>query len=258
MVTKFVMACFVAAMLTQLADAGPSTTPAQVERTFMAPSPTPAEIETSFMAAIQISDPLAFDLDRYVVAVKKTAGVAQLPKAVVEGFEIIVKYVLPDGMPISEARAAIVKANNVFDHQVKVTQNTIPSIYNSWGRLNIIDVTIIVPDKSKAAAVQTSAANVAALEREMDGHASIVKAPPSYDKPFIVTTAKVETKVKSAVSSPVRLTHIDFDGSDVGGMVEAWWQPLPGERTTTTTPISGASSNVRIVLVALLVLLWVI
>merc|ERR1712224_722678 len=101
--------------------------------------------------------------DRYVAAVKKTAGLTQLPKAVVKSFEIVVKYVLPDGMPISQAAAAIVKANDVKVTQVKVTQSGTRRL-GAGSRLNIVDVTITVPEKSKAAAVQTSAGDLAGLE----------------------------------------------------------------------------------------------
>merc|ERR1712178_351927 len=86
----------------------------------------------------------------------------------------------------------------------------------------------------------------------MDGHASIVKAP--------VTTAKVETKVKSAASSPVRLTSLDFEDSNAGGSIKAWWQPSWFElQSTTLAPsFSGDPSNVRIVLTALSISLCVL
>merc|ERR1711976_843389 len=86
-------------------------------------SSTPAEVETTLMASIEISDPLAFDLDKYKEAVKKATGVAQLPEAVVKAFEIIVKYMLPDATDIAKARAAIAKANGVAEDQVPVAQS---------------------------------------------------------------------------------------------------------------------------------------
>merc|ERR1712232_82588 len=79
-------------------------------------SPTPIEVETTLMATIQLSDPLAFDVDKYVEAVKKATGVAQLPEAVVKAVEIIVKYVLPDATPMATAIAAIAKANDVLEN----------------------------------------------------------------------------------------------------------------------------------------------
>jgi len=185
------------------------------------PSPTAAEVETTIMAIIQISDPLAFELDRYVEAVKKATRVAQLPKAVVKAFKILVKYVLPDAILISEAKAAIAKASNVLDSQVQVTQSSARRLgagrhlEGVW-KLNIVDVTITVPDKSKAAAVQTSAADMGPLESAIGGHVSIANAP--------VTTAKVETKVKSASSDAARLgSQIERDVSDVDGTINAWW-----------------------------------
>merc|ERR1712118_504551 len=63
-------------------------------------SAKPAEVETTLMASIQLSDPLKFDLDKYVEAVQKATGVEQLPVAVVKAFEIIVQYVLPQSMDI--------------------------------------------------------------------------------------------------------------------------------------------------------------
>lgn len=219
------------------------------------PSPTPAEVETTIMAIIQISDPLAFELDRYVEAVKNATRVAQLPKAAVKAFKILVKYVLPDAILISEAKAAIAKASNVLDSQVQVTRSSARrlgagrrlawSVGGVWA-LNIVDVTITVPDKSKAAAVQTSAANMAALESEIDGHVSVANAP--------VTTAKVETKVKSAWSAVARLgSQIERGVSDVDGTINAWWL-VKDEGTTPAPSPSSGSSNVSIVLAALLIL----
>merc|ERR1719238_2366245 len=80
----------------------------------------PVEVETTLMANIQITDPLAFNVENYVEAVKKATGVAQLPEAVVKAFEIIVKYVLPDATAMATAIAAIAKANDVLESQVQV------------------------------------------------------------------------------------------------------------------------------------------
>merc|ERR550514_2458476 len=86
--------------------------------------PTPVEeVETTLMAHIHISDPLAFDVDKYVEAVKKATGVAELPEAVVKAFEIIVKYVLPDATAMASAIAAIAKANAVEENQVQIAQS---------------------------------------------------------------------------------------------------------------------------------------
>merc|ERR1719456_407342 len=87
-------------------------------------SAAPAQVETTIMASIQISDPLAFDVTKYVEAVKKATGVVQLPEAVVKAFEIVVKYVLPDATMMATARAAIAKANDVVENQIQVTQSS--------------------------------------------------------------------------------------------------------------------------------------
>jgi len=212
------------------------------------PSRTPAEVETTIMAVMQISDPLAFELDRYVEAVKKATRITQLPKAVVKEFKILVKYVLPNAILVSGAKAAIAKASNVLDSQVQVTQSSARRL--RAGRrlaLNIVDVTITVPDKSQAAAVQKSAADVAALESGIDGHVSVANAP--------VTTAKVETKVQSASSVAARLgSQIEHGVSDVDGTIMAWWL-VKDEGTIPAPPPSSCSSNVNIVLAALLILL---
>merc|ERR1711974_128552 len=140
----------------------------------------------TLMANIQISDPLAFDVDKYVEAVKRATGVTQLPEAVVKAFEIIVKYVLPDATVMATARAAIAKANDVLENQIQVAQSGARRL-GAGRRLGMnVDVTITVPDKSKAAAVQTSAANAAVLESELGGAVSVAKAP--------VTTVKVEKR----------------------------------------------------------------
>jgi hypothetical protein len=203
------------------------------------------------MTVVQIPDPLAFELDRYVEAVKKATRVTQLPKAVVKEFQILVKYVLPNAILVSGAKAAVAKASNVLDSQVQVTQSSARRL--RAGRrlaLNIVDVTITVPDKSKAAAVQKSAADVAALESAIDGHVSVANAP--------VTTAKVETKVQSASSVAARLgIQMEHDVSDVDGTIMAWWL-VKDEGTIPAPPPSSGSSNVNIVLAALLILLRVI
>jgi len=227
-----------------------------------------SEVETTIMSIIQLSDPLAFELDKYVEAVKKATRVAQLPKAAVTAFKILVKYVLPDAVLISEAKVAIAKASNVLDSQVQVTQssarrfgagrrlgdpkkceNIVDARTRPFECLNIVDVTITVPDKSKAAAVKTSASDLGALESEIGGHVSVANAP--------VTTAQVETKVKSAPSAADRLgSQIEHDVSDVDGTINAWWLAkdegtIPARSPSTTS----ASSNVSIVLAALLILL---
>jgi len=195
------------------------------------------------MANIQISDPLAFSLDAYVEAVKKATGVAKLPEVVVKAFEIFVKYVLPDATEIATAKVAIAKANAVEENQVQVTQSGARRL-GAERRLAVnVDVTITVPDNKKAAAVQTSAANTTTLGSELGGSVSVAKAP--------VATAKVETKIKSAPSATNQLvSQIESAGSDVGGIIKA--------EVKTAAPqgsFNGASSNFRIVLVALVVLL---
>merc|ERR1712159_20131 len=206
-------------------------------------SPTPAEVETTLMAHIHISDPLTFNLDRYVEAVKKATGVAQLPEAVLKAFEIIVKYALPDATLISKAKAAIAKANDVSESQVKVTQSSARRLGAGRRLAMNVDVTITVPDKTKAAAVQTSAANAATLESEIGGTVSVAKAP--------ATTAKVETKVKSAPSATAQLaSQIESAGSDVGGTIKAEVKAAAPQPSS-----SGASSSISIALAASLMLL---
>merc|ERR1711959_82376 len=106
-----------------------------------------------------------------------------------------------------------------------------------------VDVTITVDDKEKAAAVQTSSAETAALGSELGGEVTVAKAP--------VTTAKVETKVKSAPSAASQLvSQIESEevGSAVGGTIKA-------EVTAAAADTSGASSNFSFVLAAAVILL---
>merc|ERR1711977_644067 len=101
--------------------------------------------------------------------------------------------------------------------------------------------TITVPDKRKAAAVQTSAANTAALGSELGGAVSVAKAP--------VATAKVETKVKSAPSATNQLvSQIESAGSDVGGTIKA---EVTGSAQQPSS--SSASSNFGALLAAAVV-----
>jgi len=207
------------------------------------PSPTPAEVETTLMANIEIPDPLAFNLDKYIEAVKKATGVAQLPVAVVKAFEIIVKYMLPDATDIAKATAAIAKANGVAEDQVKVTQSNSRRLGAGRRLANSFDVTITVADKEKAAAVQTSAAKTDALGSELGGTVSVAKAP--------VATVKVETKVKSAPSAANQLaSQIESAGSDVGGTIKAEVQAAAPQPSS-----NGAASNFSIVLAAIVILL---
>jgi len=125
-----------------------------------------AEVETTIMAHIHLSDPLAFSVDKYVEAVKKATGVAQLPEAVVKAFEIIVKYALPTATEIAAATAAIAKANGVAETQVQVAQGSARRLGARRLSMNV-DVTITVPDKTQAAEVLTSASNVTGLASEL-------------------------------------------------------------------------------------------
>lgn len=99
-------------------------------------------------------------------------------------------------------------------------------------------------DKEKAAAVQTSAANAAALDSELGGTVTVTKAP--------VTTAKVETKVKSAPSAASQLVNqMESAGSAVGGTIKAEVKTAAGQ-----TSANGASStSFSIVLAAVVILL---
>merc|ERR1712139_187428 len=195
------------------------------------------------MANIQISDPLAFDVTKYVEAVKKATGVIEIPEAVVKAFEIVVKYVLPDATVMATAKTAIAKANHVVESQVQVTQSSARRL-GAVRRLAMnVDVTITVPDKTKAAAVQTSAANATALESEIGGAVSVAKAP--------ATTVKVETKVKSAPSVTGQLaSQIENAGSDVGGTIKAEVMAAAPQISS-----SGVSSNFRVILAAVVILL---
>merc|ERR1712139_332184 len=173
---------------------------------------------------------------------RKATGVAQLPEAVVKAFEIIVKYALPDATAIATAKVAIAKANDVLESQVQVTQSSARRLGAGRRLAMNVDVTITVSDKSKAAAVQTSAANATTLESEIGGTVSVAKAP--------VTTAKVETKVKSAPSAASQLaSQVESAGSDVGGTIKAEVVAQDLEPTP-----NGTSSNFSIVLVAVLIL----
>merc|ERR1719160_589390 len=203
----------------------------------------PAEVETTLMASIQLSDPLKFDLDKYVEAVQKATGVEQLPVAVVKAFEIIVKYMLPESTDIAKATAAIAKANAVGEEQVQVVESGSRRLGAGRRLAANVDVTITVADKETAAAVQTSAAETATLGSELGGEVKVAKAP--------VTTAKVETKVKSAPSAASQLvSQIESEevGSAVGGTIKA-------EVTKAAADTSGASSSFSIVLAAAVILL---
>jgi len=205
-------------------------------------SSTPAEVETTLMAHIHLSDPLAFSVDKYIEAVKKVTGVAQLPEAVVKVFEILVKYALPAATEIAAAKAAIAKANGVSETQVQVAQTSARRLGARRLSTNV-DVTITVPDKTKAAAVQTSASNATALGSELGGEVSITSAP--------VTTALVETKVKSSPSAASKLvSQIESAGPDVGGTIKAEVKTGSSEPST-----NSASSKFNIVLAAFFILL---
>merc|ERR1711912_216194 len=115
---------------------------------------------------------------------------------------------------IAAAKAAIAKANDVLENQVQVTQSSARRLLGGRRLAMNVDVSITVPDKSKAAAVQTSAANATTLESAIGGTVSVAKAP--------VTTAQVETKVTSAPSAAGQLaSQIESAGADVGGTIKA-------------------------------------
>jgi len=207
------------------------------------PSPTPAEVETTLMASIQISNPFAFSLDKYVAAVKKATGVSQLPEAMLQAFEIIVKYTLPDATATAAAKAAIAKANGVEESQVEVARSGARRLGAGRRLAMNVDVTITVPDRATAAAVQTSAANTIKLGSQLRGSVSVAKAP--------VATAKVETKVKSAPSATSQLvSQIESASSDVGGTIKAEVKTAAAQTST-----NGASSNFSIVLAPAIILL---
>jgi len=207
------------------------------------PSPTPAEVETTIMASIELTDPLAFNLDKYIEAVKTATGVAQLPKAVVKAFEIIVKYMLPDATDIAKATAAIAKANGVPEDQVQVVHSNSRRLGAGRRLAKSFDVTITVADKEKASAVQTSAANVTTLGSELGGDVSVSKAP--------LATVKVETKVTSAPSAVSKLaSQLESAGSDIGGTIKAEVQTAAPQ-----TSSNGASSSFSVILAAIVVLI---
>lgn len=265
MAAKFFVACLLVTKLTQLADAEGSGnekasgflpqnsgTDSQAHSSKAGPSPTPAEVERTVMAIIQISDPLEFDLDRYVEAVKKATGWAvKAVKAAVKGFEISVNYVLPDAMRISEAKAAIAKAINVMESQLQVSHTDIRMMDGTRLALNAVHVNIVVPDKSKAAAVKTSAADVAALESEIDGHVSVALPPVTAAK--VETTVTVETE-SSAINHLVYLIKSARSYADGITIIKTWWH-FKEEGTTPAPSLRGASSNVSIFLAVLLILL---
>merc|ERR1712072_625879 len=151
-----------------------------------------------------------------------------------------VKYLLPEGTDIAKAAAAIAKANNVAEDRVQVVQSGSRRLGLGRRLATNVDVTITVADKEKAAAVQTSAANAAALDSELGGTVTVTKAP--------VTTAKVETKVKSAPSAASQLvSQIESAGSAVGGTIKAEVQAAAQE--------SNSSSSFSIALAAAVILL---
>merc|ERR1711934_33291 len=144
---------------------------------------------------------------------------------------------------MATAKAAIAKANDVVENQVQLTQSSARRLGAGRRLAMNVDVTITVPDKTKAAAVQTSAANAAALESELGGAVSVAKAPE--------TTVKVETKVKSAPSVTGQLvSQIENAGSDVGGTIKAEVTGAAPEALS-----SSASSNFSMILAAVVVFL---
>merc|ERR1712070_487074 len=207
------------------------------------PSPTPAQVETTLMASIEISDPLTFTLEKYLEAVKKATGVEELPEAVVKAFEIIVNYVLPDATEMSKAKTAIAKANGVAEDEVQIAQSGARRLGAGRRLANDVVVTITVLDKTKAAAVQKSAADTTTLGSELGGTVAVKGAP--------VTTAKVETKVKSAPSAASQLkSQIESAGADVGGTIKAEVKVAAPQPSS-----SGASSTFSIALAAVAILL---
>lgn len=207
------------------------------------PSPTPAQVETTLMASIELSDPLTFTLEKYLEAVKKATGVEELPEAVVKAFEIIVKYALPDATEMSKAKTAIAKANGVAEDEVQVAQSGARRLGAGRRLSDDVVVTITVLDKTKAAAVQKSAANITTLGSELGGAVAIKAAP--------VTTAKVETKVKSAPSAASQLkSQIESAGSDIGGTIKAEVKVAAPQPSS-----SGASSTFSVALAAVAILL---
>merc|ERR1711934_681461 len=144
---------------------------------------------------------------------------------------------------MATAKAAIAKANDVVENQVQLTQSSARRLGAGRRLAMNVDVTITVPDKNKAAAVQTSAANAAALGSELGGAVSIAKAP--------VATAKVETKVTSAPSATNQLvSQIESAGSDIGGTIKA-----EVKTAAPQTSSNGASSNFSVALAALVIFL---
>merc|ERR1711988_1088676 len=207
------------------------------------PSPTPAQVETTLMASIELSDPLTFTLEKYLEAVKKATGVEELPEAVVKAFEIIVNYVLPDATEMSKAKTAIAKANGVAEDEVQIAQSGARRLGAGRRLANDVVVTITVLDKTKAAAVQKSAADTTTLGSELGGTVAVKGAP--------VTTAKVETKVKSAPSAASQLkSQIESAGADVGGTIKAEVKVAAPQPSS-----SGASSTFSIALAAVAILL---
>jgi len=201
-----------------------------------------SEVETTLMTDIQFSTSDAtreFTLDKYKEAVKKATGL-ELPEVVLKAFEIVVSYVLPDATPIAKAEIAIAKLNNVSESQVQVTQGSARRLSVGRRLAMDVDVTITVPDASKAADVQASAADTTGLESEIGGAVSLAKEP--------VTLVKIETKVNSAPSLVAQLkSQIENAGADVDGEIKA-------EMNEDVQP-SGASSNVGIAFAASLMLL---
>jgi len=206
-------------------------------------APTAAtEVETILMATIQMADPLAFDLTKYMAAVKKATGVSHDPIAVLKAFEIAIKYVVPDGTELAALKAAVAKVNSITESQVTVAASGVRRL-GAGRRLGMnVDVTITVPDATKAAAVKTSAATATGLESELGGTVSVAQAP--------VATAKVETKVRSAPSVTSQLaTKIQSAGTDIGGTVTAEVQAAPPAASS-----NSASSKFSVILATVVIL----
>jgi len=210
-----------------------------------APAPVPEKV-TALMAGVTLPNPRDFDLQAFKDAVKKHTD-ASVVEVVLKGFEILAKYGVTDALDLSKVKAAIAKANSVEESQINIENNgrRLSSQRLLATKTTEIDVTITVPDADRAAAVMTSAEDVAKLGKELGQDVTMDKAPEA--------TAKVETTLTSdpSLTMDTLTSKMAKAGSDVGGTVTV--KEMPSSSPIGNT--SSASSSFGALLAPVMILL---
>jgi len=224
---------------TQLHEALPGLSDCVAVTCSLKASASPGEVETTLMAFVLMDNPLAFNLTEYTTAVKMATGASQDPIAVLHAFDIAVSYVVADGTELEALKAAVAKANSVTESQVTVATGVATALDTN------VDVTISVPNATKAVDVMLSSVLAELLQSQLGGTVHVPHAAKA--------TAKVETKVRSVPSVASQLaTKFQSAGADIGANITAEMQteaPAP-----TEAPLNSASSNFDILLAVMAVL----